>query len=109
MSREFWVGLVAGLIIGWLIEWLIDWTYWRKRFAQVKGARVDKKDELTKIKGIGPIIEDRLNKAGVFTFKQVSKLSHEEIERYIGNADNLSDEQAFIKQAKKLAKKKKKR
>eukprot|EP00931_Biecheleriopsis_adriatica_P080181 TRINITY_DN53533_c0_g1_i1.p1 TRINITY_DN53533_c0_g1~~TRINITY_DN53533_c0_g1_i1.p1 ORF type:complete len:374 (-),score=116.19 TRINITY_DN53533_c0_g1_i1:32-1153(-) len=35
------------------------------------------KDDLTKIRGIGPWIEKRLNKIKIFTFKQISKMTPE--------------------------------
>lgn len=105
MSRELLIGFVLGLIVGWLVEWTIDWFYWRKKYLTISKAIEEKKDDLTKIRGIGPVIQERLNRAGIFTFRQVSKLTREEIEHYIGNAENLADEKTFIKQAKKLAKK----
>jgi len=107
MSKEFWIGLTAGLIVGWLVEWLIDWCYWRKRYKNVVGQLKDKKDDLKDIKGIGGIIEKRLNNAGIFTFKRLSELTQLEIEKIIGKAQNLSDEKAFVKQARKMVKKKK--
>jgi len=106
MSKEFWIGLVTGLIVGWLVEWLIDWCYWRKRFNAVVGQLEDKKDDLKDIKGVGKIIERRLNNAGIFTFKCLSELTQSEIEKIIGKVQNLSDEKAFVKQARKMAKKK---
>ena len=107
MSREFWIGLVAGLIIGWLIEWLIDWCCWRKKYQTIYDQLEALKDDLKVIKGVGKIIEKRLNDAGIFTFKRLSELSQPEIEKIIGKAQNLSDEKDIIKQAKKMAKKKK--
>ncbi len=107
MSREFWIGLIAGLITGWLIEWIIDWVYWRKRCAELEARVVKSKDDLQKIKGIGPVIEERLNKAGIYTFKKLSKLESGELEDIVGNAERLADEKDMIKQAKKFAKKKK--
>ncbi len=107
MSREFWIGLVAGLIIGWVIEWVIDWRYWRKKYKAVTEQLKDKKDDLKDIKGVGKIIEKRLNDAGIFTFKRLSEVAQPEIEKIIGKAQNLSDEVDIIKQAKKMAKKKK--
>ena len=106
MSREFWIGLLAGLIIGWLIEWVIDWCYWRRKYKTITEQLKDKKDNLKDIKGIGKIIEKRLNDAGVFTFKRLSELTQPEVEKIIGRAQNLSDEVDFIKQAKKMTKKK---
>ena len=107
MSREFWIGLVAGLIIGWVIEWVIDWRYWRKKYKAVTEQLKDKKDDLKDIKGVGKIIEKRLNDTGIFTFKRLSEVAQPEIEKIIGKAQNLSDEVDIIKQAKKMAKKKK--
>ena len=106
MSREFWIGLVVGLIVGWLIEWFIDWCYWRKKHQKITDQLKDKKDDFKDIKGVGKIIEKRLNDAGIFTFKRLSELTQLEIEKIIGKAQNLSDEKAIIKQAKKMAKKK---
>ena len=108
MSREFWIGLVAGLIIGWLIEWIIDWCCWRKKYQKIADQLKDKKDDFKDIKGVGKIIEKRLNDAGIFTFKRLSELTQPEIEKIIGKAQNLSDEKAIVKQAKKMAKKKRK-
>ena len=106
MSKEFWIGLAAGLIVGWLVEWLIDWCYWRKKYKTIVGQLEDKKDDLKDIKGVGKIIEKRLNNAGIFTFKRLSELTQLEIEKIIGKAQNLSDEKAFLKQARKKVKKK---
>ncbi len=41
----------------------------------------DEKDDLTKIKGIGPFIEKRLNMIGIYTFHQLAELSPEMIDR----------------------------
>ena len=105
MSREFWIGLVAGLVIGWVIEWLIDWCYWRKKYAGVSAQLEETKDDLTLIKGVGKTIEGRLNAAGIYSFRRLSKLTQPEIEKIIGKAKNLSDEEELIHQAKKMAKK----
>jgi len=45
----------------------------------------DEKDNLTDIKGIGPFIEKRLNMLGIYTFKQLSELTPELVDR-VGNA-----------------------
>ena len=38
------------------------------------------KDDLKKINGIGPFIEERLNAIGIYTFKQISRFTDTEIE-----------------------------
>jgi len=42
------------------------------------------KDDLTKINGIGPYIEERLNEVGIFNYEQISKLS-------IGDIRSITD------------------
>ena len=42
-------------------------------------ARAGKKDTLTKIKGIGPKIEEQLNKAGIYHFDQIANWTDENI------------------------------
>jgi len=43
-------------------------------------AREGKKDKLTKIKGIGPKVEEQLNKAGIYHFDQIANWTDENIE-----------------------------
>jgi large subunit ribosomal protein L21 len=69
-----------------------------------RAQRASRKDDLKNIKGIGPILEKKLNAAGVNTYEQFSRLTTTEIQNILGlskravqNADNL------ITQAKKLA------
>ena len=72
--------------------------------------RTAAKDDLKKIKGIGPVMEKKLNAAGVSTFEQFSRLTTQELQNILGiskrvvqSADNL------ITQARKLAQAKSKR
>jgi predicted flap endonuclease-1-like 5' DNA nuclease len=51
----------------------------------VRPVEPDEKDNLTDIKGIGPFIEKRLNMLGIYTFKQLSELTPELVDR-VGNA-----------------------
>jgi predicted flap endonuclease-1-like 5' DNA nuclease len=51
----------------------------------VRPVEPDEKDNLTAIKGIGPFIEKRLNMLGIYTFKQLSELTPELVDR-VGNA-----------------------
>lgn len=69
-----------------------------------------RKDDLKKIKGIGPVMEKKLNAAGINTFEQFSRLTTQDIQNILGiskrvvqSADNL------ITQARQLAQKKTKR
>jgi len=103
MSRELWLGIIIGLIIGWLVEWIIDWLYWRRKYKALMKACGD---ELILISGVGPVIEDRFNKAGIFTFKQLAEMKVKDLRRIIGQAQNLADEKEIIKQAKKFVKEK---
>jgi large subunit ribosomal protein L21 len=64
---------------------------------------VSEKDDLRKIKGIGPAIEKKLNNAGIQTFAALAQLSVEQLEGILGNTRRLAQEEDLIKQAKKLA------
>lgn len=78
--------------------------------AEPVGSAADEQDDLQLIKGIGPQLEKKLNNAGVFTFKQMSRLTTTDLQNILGlskrvtqNADNL------ISQARKFTQEKKKR
>lgn len=63
----------------------------------------NEKDDLKVIKGIGPVIEKKLNNAGIQTFAALARLSPEELEEILGTTRRLVQEGDLIKQAKKLA------
>jgi predicted flap endonuclease-1-like 5' DNA nuclease len=117
---------VLGLLIGWLIEWLIDFFYWRRRYGErespsriegtnirrtVSGREPDTSpsvrvvpDDLKVIKGIGPVIERKLNEAGISTFEQLGNLTTAQLRRILGNSiERLSDEESLLQQARDLA------
>ena len=48
-------------------------------FSHIGKATIDEKDDLTKIKGIGPCIEQKLNGIGIYTFKQISNFNTNDI------------------------------
>ena len=64
-----------------------------------------KGDDLTEIKGIGPVAAGQLNEQGITTFKQIAALSDEDVARIDEampfSADQISD---WREQAKELAK-----
>jgi len=45
--------------------------------SRIKSAKANQKDNLQMIKGVGPFIEGKLNKLGIFTFEQISQLDEE--------------------------------
>jgi large subunit ribosomal protein L21 len=68
-------------------------------------ATASEKDDLKKIKGIGPAIEKKLNQAGIRTYAALAALSTGELEGILGNTRRLVKEGELIAQAKKLARK----
>ncbi len=109
MTGQFWVGLIIGLVFGWIIEWLIDRAYWRSRYRCIETQLVSIKDNLRDIKGVGKVLEGRLNEAGIYSFEAMAALTQEELEMIAGDAKNLANEHNLIKQAEKYARKKKKK
>ena len=70
-----------------------------------KDAPKGKGDDLTEIKGIGPVAAGQLNEQGITTFKQIAKLTDKDIAR-IDEAMPFSTDQIkdWREQAKELAK-----
>lgn len=68
------------------------------------GPVVPHRDDLKLIKGIGPQIEKKLNKAGVNTFDQMSRLTVEELKAILGlNKRAVQNAENLLSQAKKFA------
>ena len=64
-------------------------------------------DDLKIVKGIGPVIERKLNDAGIHTFEQLGNLTVADLRRILGNViERLSDEEALLQQARDLARRK---
>jgi len=77
-----------------------------KKPASLFAAPKGKKDDLKLINGVGPVIEKKLNKLGITTFKQVSALNKADITK-IDDALNFKgriQRDDWLKQAKALAK-----
>lgn len=111
---------ILGVLVGWLAEWLIDFFYWRKRYAEQNATQAGNQplrgdlheesntvaapDNLKVIKGIGVVIERKLNDAGIYTFEQLGDLTTSELRQVLGNViERLADEDALLKQARELA------
>lgn len=113
---------VLGLLIGWLIEWVIDWFYWRRKYKALEAENAEmkeklvgsseakaprKKDDLTKIKGIGPVIAKKLNEADILSFGDLASLTADQLRDVVGDAiERLADEDEIIFQAKLLSREK---
>ena len=67
---------------------------------------VEEQDKLSLIKGIGPVIEKKLNELGIYTFEQISLWTTEEelwITTQLAFPKSISKEE-WVKQAKELLK-----
>jgi len=70
---------ILGLILGWLLRQIIGGG----------GAAVgvdNTKQDLTKIEGIGPKIQNLLNNAGINSYEQLANASHTFLEKVISDA-----------------------
>ncbi|NPA06591.1 MAG: hypothetical protein GXO54_04220 [Chloroflexi bacterium] len=110
MTQSTWFIFLLGLLVGWLIEWVIDWWYWRRKcriletrlLEAERAARRD--DDLQQIRGIGPVIERKLNEAGIYTIEQLAQLTVQELAAIIGEEiQHLSDKEDILRQARELA------
>jgi len=59
-------------------------------------------DDLTKIPGIGPGIQIRLNQAGIYTYAQLARSTHEQLRRALGKFAQLTDRYDLIGEARNL-------
>jgi predicted flap endonuclease-1-like 5' DNA nuclease/gas vesicle protein len=59
-------------------------------------------DDLTAIQGIGPGMQGRLNKAGIFTFAQLAESEPKELRRILGKTGRMAAVEKWIGQAKQL-------
>jgi large subunit ribosomal protein L21 len=72
--------------------------------ASASARAAGRKDDLKVIKGIGPVIEKKLNNAGVRTFEALGKLTTDELENILGNIRRLVQSEAeMIAEAQQLA------
>jgi len=60
-------------------------------------------DDFTTIRGIGASMQQRLNKAGVYTYAQLAASTPEELRRGLGAVAQLAKVEEWIKQARELA------
>jgi NADH-quinone oxidoreductase subunit E len=61
-------------------------------------------DDLVIIKGIGPVINRKLNQGGIYTFEQLAALTPARLREIVGDViQRLADEDEIINQAKELA------
>jgi molybdopterin-containing oxidoreductase family membrane subunit len=63
------------------------------------------KDNLKLISGVGPVLEGKLNKIGIYTYLQVSKITTEEyrlLDELTGSSKGRSERDDWVGQVKKL-------
>ena len=73
------------------------------RFDRIGTATQSEKDDLKRIKGIGPLIESRLNAIEVYTFRQIANITDDDkglIENAINSFSGRIDRDQWITQAK---------
>ncbi len=109
---------ILGMLSGWLIEWLIDYFQWHRKPKETgmeptrPAVRTPappplEPDDLKVIKGIGVVIERKLNEAGLFTFRQLATLSPDDLRGILGKSiQRLANEDSILHQARDLARKK---
>lgn len=74
-------------------------------FDNIGEANPSQADDLTRIKGIGPFIEEKLNNIGIYTIEQISRLSESDkdaLNNKIEYLPNQIQEEEWVEQAKDL-------
>lgn len=79
--------------------------YATRSAAPSESVQAPAQDDLKVIKGIGPVIERKLNSAGIYTFDALARLSVADLEKILGNVRRLAKEGSLIEQAAALAQK----
>lgn len=87
---------LLGLLVGWLLEWVIDWAWWRRGRSSRRGARDSaasvtegvsaRRDDLTRIEGIGPKIAPLLAAAGIRNFAELALASPSQLRAVLAAA-----------------------
>jgi len=89
-SDVFWpwlMWLLGAFLLGLLLGWLLKQLFGGNDDAYVAPvAAVDAvKDDLTKIEGIGPKIQELLNNDGIWSFKQLSLAATTRLQKVLDN------------------------
>jgi predicted flap endonuclease-1-like 5' DNA nuclease len=111
-----------GMVAGWFFKLLIDGfppgvtpaeqeTVPARLTTEVRATQIARneapapaRDDLKVINGIGPVIERKLNEAGIYSFEQLGSLQAEDLRRILGKTiQRLADEEALLRQARELA------
>ncbi|MEM6766120.1 MAG: hypothetical protein AAF655_14380 [Bacteroidota bacterium] len=74
-------------------------------FNRIGIASAEEKDDLKQIKGIGPFIEEKLNKLGIYTFKQIANMNEEDkvkVSEAIGSFPGRIQRDTWVEQAQSL-------
>ena len=93
-QKSNWV-LNSRLIMGLITqeEIILDRVKGRRdwlNFDRIGTGSADEKDDLQRINGIGPFIEDKLNVLGIYTFRQMSKFTKRDV-ALVNDAIELND------------------
>ena len=127
---DFVLGLVVGLLIGVLLSWVLDPLLTPSKSTSMDEVEplddsekpietsqgfvdsqreitqiiVRDRDDLLRIKGIGPVFSERLTKAGIHTFQQLANTSPARLRRISASEDwQAVDIDGWINQASRLA------
>jgi hypothetical protein len=83
----FWpwfMWLLGAFILGIILGWLLKQIFGEKTSGEPPVDAV--KDDLTKVEGIGPVIQELLNKDGIWSFKQLSNTSIRKLQKILDDA-----------------------
>jgi len=112
IARWFWftlIGVPLGLMLWWFLRWFFLPCYERTSAVVIDVPRSEakrppiKKDDFSKLKGIGPKSAGALYQARIFSFEQLGLMELEKLESILKSSNLPSSGAAFWQKQARLA------
>jgi hypothetical protein len=97
------------LLVRWLVWWFFCPSYKRTAAVEIDAPRsdsismIDKKDDFSLLKGIGPKTAEALHDAGILTFKQLGLIDLDELSQVLRDYSLPASNAAFWQEQARLA------
>ena len=99
---DWWIILIIFIVLVLIVWWLLSRQTGEEGEVKAEAKEEAAPDDLTKIEGIGPKVQELLNAAGISTFAGLAAKSAEELDAILDAAGSIykaMDETSWPKQA----------